>query len=154
MRPMQAASPLNPELHRLLSLCHMDRTWVRGRGVWLYDDADRRFLDCHGQYGAVALGHNAPCVVEAVRAVLDAEHPAMVQPYRAPYAVALAEALVRLAPPGLTQCVFTTSGAETVEAAIKLVRVKTGRLIILSCEGSYHGKTMGAMAVSGRDLHA
>jgi acetylornithine/succinyldiaminopimelate/putrescine aminotransferase/predicted amino acid dehydrogenase len=50
--------------------------------------------------------------------------------------------------------VFTTSGAETVEAAIKLVRVKTGRLIILSCEGSYHGKTMGAMAVSGRDLHA
>src|SRR5437660_2558536 len=78
----------------------------------------------------------------------------MVQPYQAPNAVALAEELIRVAPRGLTHCVFTTSGAETVEAAIKLVRMRTGRPIILSCEGSYHGKTMGALAVSGRELYA
>src|SRR5437588_12131656 len=114
---------LNPTLHRLLSFCHLDRRWARGDGVWLHDEKGRRFLDCYAQYGAVALGHNAAPVVAAVRAALDAGEPAMVQPYRAPHAVALADELARVAPGRLTRCIFTTSGAETVEAALKLVRV-------------------------------
>src|SRR5262245_33477849 len=131
---------LNPTLQRLLALCRLERTWVRGEGAWLTDDAGRRFLDCSAQYGALALGHNAPCAVEALRAALDAREPALVQPYRAPHAVALAEDLARLLPGGRARCVFTTSGAETVEAAIKLVRAATGRPLILSAHGSYHGK--------------
>src|SRR5437660_4382443 len=123
--------PLNPSLQRLLAMFHLDRTWVRGEGVWLYDAGGRRFLDCYAQYGAVILGHNAPPVVAAVRAALDAGEPAMVQPHRAPHAVTLAEELTRLAP-GMAHCVFTTSGTETVEAAVKLVRVRTGRPVILS----------------------
>src|SRR5262245_50287952 len=137
-------SALNPTLHRLLRLCRLDRTWVRGEGVWLTDELGRRFLDCYAQYGAVALGHNAPCVTAAARAALDEAEPAMVQPYRAPHAAALAEGLRRLAPGGATRCVFTTSGAEAVEAAIKLVRSRTGRPVILSAEGAFHGKTLGA----------
>src|SRR5262249_21096665 len=82
--------PLNPTLQRLLSLCRLDRTWVRGEGVWLFDAQGRRFLDCYAQYGAVLLGHNAAPVVAAVRAALEEAEPAMVQPYRAPHAVALA----------------------------------------------------------------
>jgi len=70
--------PLNPDLKRLLTLCNMDRVWGRGDGAWLYAQDGRRFLDCYGQYGAVALGHNAPCVVETIRAALDAGLPAMV----------------------------------------------------------------------------
>src|SRR5258708_38138892 len=108
--------PLNPTLQRLLSLCRLERTFVRGEGVWLFDEQGRRFLDCCAQYGAVVLGHNAPAVVAAVRAALDATEPAMVQPYQAPHAVALAEALTHRAP-GMARCVFTTAGAETVEAA-------------------------------------
>ncbi|MBM4255102.1 MAG: aminotransferase class III-fold pyridoxal phosphate-dependent enzyme [Deltaproteobacteria bacterium] len=77
---------LNPTLQRLLALCRFDRRWVRGEGVWLFDAQGRRFLDCYAQYGAVALGHNAPCVTAAVRAALDNAEPAMVQPYRALYA--------------------------------------------------------------------
>ncbi len=150
---MQTNSPLNPELQRLLSLCNMNRKWVKGEGLWLYDSEGRRFLDCYGQYGAVSLGHNSPRVAEALKKELDAHAPAMVQPYRAPNAMALADKLVEIAPEGIARCVFTTSGAETVEAAIKLVRSSTGRPTILSCEGSYHGKTMGAMAVSGRHVH-
>ena len=145
---------LNPTLQRLLTLCRMDRTWVRGEDVHLYDSSGRRFLDCYAQYGAVALGHNAPEVVKAVRAALDEAEPAMVQPYPAPWAQALAQELVRQAPAGLTRCVFTTSGAETVEAAIKLVRSRTGRTLILSAEGSFHGKTMGALAATGQRHHA
>ena len=145
---------LNPTFHRLRQLCRMDRVWVRGTGAWLTDDRGRRFLDCSAQYGAVGLGHNAPCVIAAVRAALDDAEPAMVQPYRAPHAVALAEELSRLLPGGRTRCVFTTSGAEAVEAAIKLVRSRTGRPIILSAEGSFHGKTLGALAVTGQTQFA
>lgn len=146
----QEVAALNPELGLLLQMCNMDRNWVHGEGVWLTDDKGRKFLDSYGQYGAVALGHNAPRVVNAVTAALSQQLPAMVQPYRAPNAIALAEKLVSVAPDGIQHCVFTSSGAETVEAAIKVVRLKTGRSIILSCEGAYHGKTMGAIAATGK----
>ncbi len=145
---------LNPTLKDLLTLCRMDRTWVRGEGAYLFDEKGRRFLDGYAQYGALALGHNHPAVVAAVSAALEAKEPAMVQPYRAPWAEALAAELVRVAGGGLSHCVFTTSGAETVEAAIKLVRARTGRQVILSAEGSFHGKTMGALAATGQRHHA
>jgi acetylornithine/succinyldiaminopimelate/putrescine aminotransferase/predicted amino acid dehydrogenase len=145
---------LNPTLRRLLARFRMDRTWVRGEGVWLVDARGRRFLDCYAQYGALALGHNAPCVLDAARAALDAAEPALVQPYRAPYAEALASALTHLAPGGLSRALFTTSGAEAVEAAIKLVRARTGRPVILSATGSFHGKTLGALAATGQPQHA
>jgi len=144
---------LNPTLNRLLRLCRMDRIWVRGEGSWLFDQSGRRFLDGYAQYGAVAFGHDAPLVKSAIRSALDEGEPAMVQPYRARHAEALAEKLVRAAP-GMAQCVFTTSGAETVEAAIKLVRSRTSRPIILSTEGSFHGKTLGALAATGQRHHA
>ncbi len=147
-------SSLNPTLHRLLAYCHLDRTWVRGDGVWLTDTQGRRFLDCYAQYGAVGLGHNSPAAVEAVQTALAEKIPALVQPYRAPHAVALANELTRLAPGQLSRCVFATSGAEAVEAAIKLVRSSTGRSIILSARGSFHGKTMGALAATGQSKHA
>jgi 4-aminobutyrate aminotransferase-like enzyme len=47
---MSTPSALNPELHRLLELCHLDFTWVRGEGVWLYDNQGRRFLDGYAQF--------------------------------------------------------------------------------------------------------
>ncbi len=145
---------LNPTLQRLLAACRLDRTFVRGEGVWLFDEQGRRFLDCYAQYGAVVLGHNAPPLVAAVRAALDAGEPAMVQPYRAPHAVALAEELTRLAPGNMACCVFTTSGSETVEAAVKLVRARTGKPVIVSAQGSFHGKTLAALAATGQPQHA
>jgi acetylornithine/succinyldiaminopimelate/putrescine aminotransferase len=146
--------PLNPSLARLLSLCRLDRSFVRAGGVWLHDERGRRFLDCYAQYGAVLLGHNAPPVVTALRESLDAAEPAMVQPYRASHAVALSRELCRVAPGDMAACVFTSSGAETVEAAIKLARSRTGKPVILSATGSYHGKTIAAMAATGQPHHA
>lgn len=151
---IDSAAPevLNPTLRRLLNHCGFDRTWVRGEGVWLWDQGGRRFLDCYAQYGAVALGHASPAVSAAVRAALDDGTPAMVQPYRALYAEALAAELARLS--GLHHCVLASSGAEVVEAAIKLTRSRTGRPLILSAEGSYHGKTLGALAATGQRQYA
>ena len=128
----------------------MKRQFVRGEGVWLFDERGRRFLDAYAQYGALALGHNHPAVKVAIADALEGHMPAMVQPYTATSAAALAEGLYRLGGGHFSRCVFTTSGAETVEAAIKLARMRSGRPLIVSALGSYHGKTMGALAASDR----
>src|SRR5262245_16753176 len=105
---------LNPTLSRLRRAAGLDRRFVRGEGVWLFDRDRRRYLDGWSQYGAVALGHSHPSVMAAARAAL--ESPAMLQPWPAPHAEALAERLCRQS--GLSNCLFTTSGAEAVEAAL------------------------------------
>ncbi len=147
-------SALNPTLSRLLELCQLDRRWVRGQDCWLFDDEGRWFLDGYAQYGAVILGHNPACGVTALRAGLDAAEPAMVQPYQAPHAVALAEELIAVSPGELAHCVFTTSGAQAVEAAIKLVRAKTGRPVIIAALGGYHGKTIATLSLIGATRHS
>jgi len=147
---MATTPALNPTIKAMLASLGADRAFVRGAGTRLVDAAGREYLDCWAQYGVLALGHNAPAVVAAVREALAAGTPAFLQPYRAPHAEALAEELVRRAPPGLARCVFTNSGAEAVEAAIKLTRVATGRTRVLSTEGAYHGSTYAAMAAGGQ----
>jgi acetylornithine/succinyldiaminopimelate/putrescine aminotransferase len=147
---MSTTPALNPTIKALLASLASDRAFVRGNGTRLTDAAGREYLDCWAQYGVLALGHNPPAVVAAVRDALAAGTPAFLQPYRAPHAEALAEELVRRAPAGLARCVFTNSGAETVEAAIKLTRAATGRTRVLSADGAYHGSTYGAMAASGQ----
>jgi acetylornithine/succinyldiaminopimelate/putrescine aminotransferase/predicted amino acid dehydrogenase len=144
----------NPELRRLMRLCNLEHTFVQGERVWLTDADGRRYLDAYAQYGAVALGHAAPEVSAAVRAALDARTPAMVQPYLAAQAEALGEALAAVAPGHPRRCVFASSGAEAVEAAIKLVRARTGRSLVLAANGAYHGKTLGALSLTGRAEHA
>jgi acetylornithine/succinyldiaminopimelate/putrescine aminotransferase/predicted amino acid dehydrogenase len=144
----------NPELRRLMRLCRLEHTFVHGEGVWLTDADGRRYLDAYAQYGAVALGHAAPEVTAAVRAALDARTPAMVQPYLAAQAEALGEALAALAPGHPRRCVLSSSGAEAVEAALKLVRARTGRSLVLAATGAYHGKTLGALSLTGRAEHA
>lgn len=148
------AGSLNPTLRRLLALLRMDRVWRRASGVWLEDEAGRRFIDCYAQYGVHALGHNATVVKAAARAALDSQEPTMVQPYRAHHAEELARAITALAPGNLTHGMFASSGAEAVEAAIKLARTRPGRPIILAATRSFHGKTMGALAVTGQPHHA
>ncbi len=145
---------LNPTIAQLLRVYRMDRTWVEGRGSRLWDESRRGFLDFYSQYGAVSLGHNHPAIVETVTSALTESAPAMVQPYRARYAVALAEELRRLTPGNLGHCVFTTSGAHAVETALKLVRMKTGRPLVLAAHGSFHGKTLGALALTGQRQYA
>jgi acetylornithine/succinyldiaminopimelate/putrescine aminotransferase/predicted amino acid dehydrogenase len=90
----------------------------------------------------------------AVRAALDSQEPTMVQPYRAHHAEELARAIAALAPGNLSHGVFASSGAEAVEAAIKLARTRSGRPIILAAERSFHGKTMGALAVTGQQQYS
>src|SRR5476651_1256635 len=147
---LAAITEINPEREALMRFAGLDWRFVRGEGVWLFDEAGKRFLDAYAQYGVLALGHNPPAVTGALKRALEANMAAMVQPYAAVHAEALARELYALAGGHYSRCVFTTSGAEAIEAAIKLARLRTGRATILSAVDSYHGKTLGALSASER----
>ncbi|MFN0051439.1 MAG: aminotransferase class III-fold pyridoxal phosphate-dependent enzyme [Planctomycetales bacterium] len=139
----------NPVLHTMGSSTGFVKTFVRGEGIYLYDADGRPYLDCVSGFGALNLGHNHPAVVEAVSEALRQQAPGFIQSAVNPYQGALAADLAALAPPGLEMVFFCNSGSEAVEAALKLARIATGRDRLLSCEGGYHGKSLGALSVTG-----
>jgi acetylornithine/succinyldiaminopimelate/putrescine aminotransferase len=145
----QHARHCNPVLHALGRSSNFVKTFVRGEGSYLYDAEGRAFSDCVSGFGSLNLGHNHPAVVEALSDALKQQAPGFVQSAANPYQGALAADLAALAPSGLEMVFFCNSGTESVEAALKLARIATGRERMLSCEGAYHGKSMGALSVSG-----
>lgn len=140
---------VNPHLARLLEHLGLDKQFVRGQGSILYDRAGQRYLDFIATYGALPFGHNPSEIWDALNRVRETEEPNLAQPSFISAAGALASRLSALAPPGLNYVTFANSGTEAVEAAIKMCRMATGRLGILSATGSFHGKTLGALSATG-----
>ena len=120
-----------------------------GRGALVWDVDGAEYLDFLAGIAVNALGHAHPVVVEAIAA--QAARAMHVSNYfTTPQAVAFAERLVRLTGFGETGRVYpANSGAEAIEAAVKLAR-RTGRPRILAFEGGFHGRTMGALALTGK----
>jgi acetylornithine/succinyldiaminopimelate/putrescine aminotransferase/predicted amino acid dehydrogenase len=140
---------VNPYLSDLLSRLWLDKRFVRGEGACLYDDEGHRYLDCVAAYGALPFGFNPPEIWKAVHEVEAFREPSFVQPSRLDAAGELAERLLAVAPRHLRYVTFANSGAEAIEAAIKMCRVATRRLGILSTTNSFHGKTLGALSATG-----
>ncbi|MFD3718962.1 acetylornithine transaminase [Streptomyces sp. NPDC058674] len=120
---------------------------VRGEGSTVWDEAGRPYADFTGGIAVNTLGHAHPAVVSAVtRQVSRLGHVSNL--YVSEPAVALAEQLVRLlGRPG--RVFFSNSGAEAVEAAFKITR-RTGRSRLVAARGGFHGRTMGALALTGQ----
>jgi len=144
---------VNPELGRLLSQMGMDKTFVRGEGSWLWDETGRRYLDFLAQYGALPFGFNPPRIWAALNAVREGGEPSFVQPSYLNAAGELAKRLLAAAPPGMGYVTFANSGAEAVEAAIKLCRSTTGRHDILAAANGFHGKTLGALSATDKEKY-
>lgn len=145
---------LNPPMATLLSGHGMDRVFTGGRGATLTTADGVDYLDFVAGYGCLNLGHNPPAVVERLTAFLASGAPTFVQYISMPVHTAeLAERLCHLAPGKLERAFFSNSGAESVEAALKLARAATGRTRLVYVENSYHGKTLGALSVTGRATH-
>ncbi|MEU8386807.1 acetylornithine transaminase [Micromonospora sp. NPDC048842] len=124
---------------------------VSGHGAVVVDDAGREYLDLVGGIAVNALGHAHPAVVAAVsKQVATLGHVSNL--YVAEPPVALAELLLALAGrPG--RVFFANSGAEANEAAFKLSR-RTGRTQVVATRGGFHGRTMGALALTGQPAKA
>ncbi|SNT50101.1 diaminobutyrate aminotransferase apoenzyme [Actinacidiphila glaucinigra] len=126
---------------------------VRARGMTIEGADGRRYLDCLSGAGALALGHNHPVVLEAIRGVLDSGAPLHVLDLATPVKDAFTTALFETLPPRLARhgriqfC--GPAGTDAVEAALKLVRTATGRDGLLAFSGGYHGMTAAALAATG-----
>lgn len=144
---------VNPHLGEMLESIKLDQEYVRGEGCNLYDNKGTRYLDCIAAYGALPFGHNPQSIWDAINRFRDSGEPSFIQPSALEAAGELARDLIEIAPDGLEQVVFANSGAEAVEAAIKLCRSATGKPGILATHNSFHGKTYGALSATGNSAY-
>jgi predicted acetylornithine/succinylornithine family transaminase len=134
---------------------------ARGKGVFLYDIEDKRYLDFVSGLGVNALGHAHPRIVKAIREQA-ARLVHVSNLYYHEYQGPLAEKLCALAAGASTQkfrAFFSNSGTEAIEGSIKLARLAGHRAggeakcRLVALEGSYHGRTFGALSLTGQDKH-
>lgn len=143
---------INPGMARLLRIMGLASVEDEARGARIRDTEGHTYIDCIGGYGTFSFGHRHPRIVAAVAAQL----------YRMPLSsklllnqpmADLAERLAHLTPGDLQMSFFCNSGAEAVEGALKLARLATGRRKIVSTLNAFHGKTLGSLSASGKDVY-
>ncbi|MEU1212234.1 diaminobutyrate--2-oxoglutarate transaminase family protein [Streptomyces sp. NPDC005791] len=126
---------------------------VRARGMTIEGADGRRYLDCLSGAGTLALGHNHPVVLEAIRKVIDSGAPLHVLDLATPVKDAFTTELFATLPRELADDARIQfcgpAGTDAVEAAFKLARAASGRSEILAFTGAYHGMTAGSLAASG-----
>ncbi len=134
--------------HKLLpTYARLDVTFVEGDGSWLIDVDGKRYLDLFAGIAVVGLGHRHPAPLAAAHAQLDRLWHVSNLYWTEPM-TELASALSDRF--GGAQAFFCNSGAESIEAALKWARKVTGRSQIVALEGSFHGRTLGALSVTGQ----
>ncbi|HEX4116990.1 MAG TPA: aspartate aminotransferase family protein [Solirubrobacteraceae bacterium] len=142
---------LNPQLGRIVRTLGFDKQWVSGEGAHLIDAQGNRYLDLLSGYGVFAIGRNHPEAIAAVRDTVDAHTANLPQLGVTLLSGVLAEQLLARAPGSVAAMVPANSGAEAVEAAIKISRAATGRARVLFAEHAFHGLTLGALSLNGND---
>ncbi len=127
--------------------------WKDLGGCWVADARGDAYLDCLSGFGVFNVGHSHPTVLAAVRAQLD-KQALHSQEFLDPLRAYLAGLLARVTPGAgaLSHAFFVNSGAEAVEAALKLAILHTGRARVLACLNGFHGKTLGALATTSKAL--
>ncbi|HEX7311412.1 MAG TPA: acetylornithine/succinylornithine family transaminase [Gaiellaceae bacterium] len=133
--------------HLLETYARTDVTFVRGNGAWLEDVDGRRYLDLLGGIAVVGLGHRHPAPLAAAHEQLDKLWHVSNLYWTEPM-TRLAELLSERF--GGADAFFCNSGAEAVESAIKYARKATGKPGIVALENSFHGRTLGALSVTGQ----
>ena len=137
---------LSPDLARLIKFSGLGTVEESALGTVVTDCEGDEYLDFAGGYGVFSLGHRHPEVVAAVEAQLH-RMPLSAKVFLNPLAAELAR-LTRL-----DYAFFANSGTEAVEGALKLARLHTGRPGLVAADQAFHGKTMGALSVSGRKTY-
>ena len=122
-------------------------TIEKGLGAHVWDTNNKEYIDCMGGYGVALIGHRNERVVNAIKSQIDkiiTVHSSLYSKTREEFL----ETLFKVAPQGLTQVHLNNSGAEAIEAAMKFARKFTGKKGMIAMNGSYHGKSMGALSIT------
>jgi LysW-gamma-L-lysine/LysW-L-ornithine aminotransferase len=120
---------------------------ARGKGTRVWDNEGKEYIDCMGGYGVALVGHCNDRVVNALKKQAELLITAHMSTYN-DTRLRFMEKMASAAPTSLNKMFFTNSGAESVEAALKFSRKYTGRHGVIAMNGSYHGKTFGALSVT------
>ncbi len=144
---------VNPQYVDLLESLDFGRHFTWAQGTKLRDGEGRLYTDFLAGFGVHNVGHNHPRLVKRLCEELQVCGPSMLNVDAPLPAAQLAERLSGMTHPDLCRTVFASSGTEAVEAAIKAVRAATGRSVILSCQGGWHGLSTGALAIMGDGEH-
>ncbi|MBP6514207.1 MAG: adenosylmethionine--8-amino-7-oxononanoate transaminase [Steroidobacteraceae bacterium] len=132
---------------------------ARGEGVWLQDFDGNRYLDAVSSWWVNLFGHANPRINAAIRTQLDSLEHVILAGFTHEPVVQLSERLVRLAPAGLTRCFYADNGSSAVEVAVKmsfhfwLNRGQPAKRRFITLANSYHGETLGALAVGDVGLY-
>lgn len=119
----------------------------RGKGALVWDKNGKEYIDCTSAYGVAILGHCHPKIVEAIKRqaeLLYSCHQSVYTEARSSFL----KKLMAITPTGLKRAFLSNSGAESVEAAIKMARRFTGKTDIIAFVEAFHGKTMGALSAT------
>ena len=143
---------VNAGLASLFKFMGFEAVEWRAEGSLIWDSEGNEYLDLLAGFGALALGHRPAAVVAAVKEQLD-RMPLSSRVLFDQAVADLAAELAAMLPGDISKSFFCHSGAEAVEGALKLARLHTGRTGIVAAEGGFHGKTLGALSASGRDVY-
>jgi len=139
---------MNPQMPKVLKTLGFDKTYVRGEGPYLWDDENNRYLDFLSGYGVFNFGRYHPTIVRTLTEMLEIQDANLVQFDCPNLSGKLAKALIEKIP-HLERVYFTSTGAETVETALKFAKAHTKRDRFLFLDHAFHGLTLGALSVNG-----
>jgi len=142
----QYAAHVNPAFVKLLGAFGYGRVFTRARGTRLWDSEGREYLDFLAAFGVMNLGHNAAKLKARAQEILEDDAPNLCH---VGIQVHAAELAARLATGVLSRVLFSSSGGEAVESAMKLARAATRRKPILYCTGGFHGTGLGPLSIMG-----
>jgi putrescine aminotransferase len=142
---------INPAMAKLFRYMGLSTVEWEAEGNIIRDIDGKEYIDCLGGYGVFSLGHRHPKVIEAVKKQLDYMPLSSKVLFNKPLAD-LSALLAEITPGELQYSFIGNSGTEAVEGALKLARIHTERTKVISTVNSFHGKTLGALSATGRDL--
>jgi len=124
----------------------------KGSGIYLFDTEGKRYIDCMTNIGVNILGYGNSSIANAIAYQISAL-PSCHQSFYSEQRAILLKEFTDILPSQLSKIIFTNSGAESIEAALKLARIATGKKKFIAATNSYHGKTFGALSVTGQEKY-
>ena len=126
----------------------------RGKGVYVWDENEKRYIDFTAGWGVTCIGHANPVITEALceQAKKIMQNPNSGTTY-SPARARLLSLMSKILPPGCARVFFGSSGAESNDAVIKLARKVSGKMNVVSMEQSFHGRTISTASATGQAVH-
>jgi len=140
---------VNSKFAKALKIIGFDKTYVTGKGCYLFDEDNNKYLDMLTGYGTFNIGRNHPVVQKALSDFIAADYSSLAQMETPVLCGVMAGELKRRIGYGLSKVYFCSTGAEANETAIKFARRATGKNAVIYASSAFHGLTTGALAMNG-----